>query len=152
MRHVREELRLVLRAERELLRLLLQQAARGLDLAVLDLDVAVLALELLRLLLQLLVGGAQLLLLGLKGLRLLLQLLPLGLDCCSGCSVRTLAMIVERTTPIVSVSWSRNCRMISSKARNEAELDHREHLLLEQDRDHDDVARRRLAEADEMWM
>jgi hypothetical protein len=29
-------------------------------------------------------------------------------------------MIVERTTPIVSVSWSRNCRMVSLKGRNEA--------------------------------
>ena len=41
-------------------------------------------------------------------------------DCWSSSSVRTLAMIVESTTPIVSVSWSRNWRMISLKGVNEA--------------------------------
>ena len=72
VRHVREELGLVLRAERELLGLLLERRAGHLDLAVLDLDVAVLALELLGLLLQLVVGRLQLHLLALERLRLLL--------------------------------------------------------------------------------
>ena len=43
--HVREELALVLRRERELLRLLLERGTRELDLLVLDLDAGVLLLE-----------------------------------------------------------------------------------------------------------
>ena len=41
-------------------------------------------------------------------------------DCWSSSSVRTFAVIVASTTPIVSVSWSRNCRMISLNGVNEA--------------------------------
>jgi hypothetical protein len=73
--HVRQELALVLRGERELVGLLLERLARELDLAVLQLDVAVLLAEQRRLLLQLLVGLAQLLLLGLQ------QLLDALSDC-----------------------------------------------------------------------
>src|SRR5213079_856233 len=53
--HVREELALVARRERQLLRPLLERSARELDLAVLDLDARVLLFQQLRLLLQLLV-------------------------------------------------------------------------------------------------
>src|SRR5438094_342144 len=41
-------------------------------------------------------------------------------DCSSNSSVRMLAMIVESTTPIVSVSWSRNVWCTSLNGRNEA--------------------------------
>ena len=60
VRHVGEELRLVPRGDRELVGLLLETGACQLDLAVLDLDVAVLLGEERRLLLELLVGLAQL--------------------------------------------------------------------------------------------
>ena len=141
VRHVRQELALVLGRQRELLGLLLEVAARRLDLAVLDLDVAVLAARAGRLLLQLLVGLLELLLLGLEqllgglerlGLLLELRVRALSSSCCdcsssdcdcsscvsdcdcsSSCSVRMVAMIVFSTTPMVSVSCSRNCRLIS---------------------------------------
>jgi hypothetical protein len=134
--HVRQELALVLRGERELARLLLERLRGQLDLAVLQLDVAVLLAEQRRLLLQLLVGLAQLLLLGLQQLlgrlerlRLLLelgvraaQLLLLGLQLLGALLqlagellglleqllVRWLAMIALSTTPSVSESCSRN--------------------------------------------
>ena len=60
VRHVGEEFGLVLRGERELGRLLLERAARLLDLLVLALDLDVALGELLRLLLELLVGLLQL--------------------------------------------------------------------------------------------
>ena len=60
VRHVGQELGLVLRRQRELGGLLLQRAPRLLDLAVLALDLGVLLGELLRLLAQLLVGLLQL--------------------------------------------------------------------------------------------
>ena len=68
VRHVREELALVLRRERELLRLLLERRASELDLLVLDLDARVLLLELAGLLLELLVRLLELLLLLLEQL------------------------------------------------------------------------------------
>ena len=81
VRHVGEELGLVLRGQRQLGRLLLERAARLLDLLVLALDLDVLLGELLRLLLELLVGLLQLALLGLQLggelLRLLQQALGL---------------------------------------------------------------------------
>ena len=79
VRHVREELGLVLRRERELLGLLLEGLPRLLDLLVLRLDLDVLLGEQRRLLLELLVGLLELLLLGLElageRLRLLEQVL-----------------------------------------------------------------------------
>ena len=79
VRHVRQELRLVLRGERQLPRLLLEREAGLLDLLVLALDVDVALRQERRLLLELLVGLPQLLLLGLElageGLRLLQQVL-----------------------------------------------------------------------------
>ena len=80
MRHVREELGLVLRCQRQLGRLVFQRAAGLLDLLVLALHFDVLFGELLRLLRELLVGLLQLLLLRLELagelLRLLEQRLP----------------------------------------------------------------------------
>ena len=74
VRHVREELRLVLRGERELGRLLFERAPRLLDFLVLALDFDVLLGELLGLRRELLVGLLQL---GLPGLQLDGQLLRL---------------------------------------------------------------------------
>ena len=56
MRHVREELGLVFRSERELLRLAFQRLARLLDFAVLAFHLGVLLEQLTRFLFQLLVG------------------------------------------------------------------------------------------------
>ena len=75
VRHVREELGLVLRGERELLGLLLEGLPRLLDFAVLPLDLGVLLGEQLGLFLQLLVGLLQLLLLRLQLARERLRLL-----------------------------------------------------------------------------
>ena len=90
--HVREELALVLRRERELLRALLQRGPRELDLAVLDLDAAVLLLEQLRLLLELLVRLLELLLLRLQQLLGRLERLRLLLEL----GVRALQLLLLR--------------------------------------------------------
>ena len=75
VRHVGEELRLVLRGEREFGGLFLERAARLLDLLVLALHLDVVLGELLRLLLELLVGLLQLALLRLQFAGQLLRLL-----------------------------------------------------------------------------
>ena len=49
--------------------------------------------------------------------------------------------------PIVSVSWSRKVRWISLKRVERGQLDDRLDLALEEHRQHDDVQRRRLAQA-----
>jgi hypothetical protein len=118
VRHVGEELGLVLRGEGQLLRLLLQLGLGELDLAVLD-------LEQLRLLLQLLVGAPQLLLLLAESLldsrRVVAWFSSRSLvvrsssccicsscvsdcDCLSSASVRIPAAMVLTTMPIDSVS------------------------------------------------
>ena len=74
VRHVREELRLVARRQRELLGAVLERPAGVLDLEVLDLDGAVLLGQQARLLLQLGVALLQLALLRLQLARLVLQL------------------------------------------------------------------------------
>ena len=81
VRHVREELRLVLRRQRQFRRLVLDRPASLLDLLVLSFDLGILLRELLRLLRQLLVGLLKLLLLRLQLARELLRLLqqPFGL-------------------------------------------------------------------------
>ena len=83
VRHVGEELALVLGGERELLGLLLQRLAGLLDLGVLALDLLVLVRQQPGLLLQLLVGLLQLLLAALQLLRERLRLLQqvLGAAC-----------------------------------------------------------------------
>ena len=80
VRHVGEELGLVLRGQRELLGLLLERLAGLLDLLVLALDLLVLVREQARLFLQLLVGLLQLLLAALQllGERLRLRQQVLG--------------------------------------------------------------------------
>ena len=79
MRHVREELGLVARRERELRRLVLECAASELDLLVLALDLGVLLGEQARLLRELFVGLLQLALLRLELRRELLRLLEQAL-------------------------------------------------------------------------
>ena len=79
VRHVGQELGLVLRGQRQLGRLLLQRAARLLDLLVLALHLDVALGELLRLLLELLVGLLQLALLRLQLAGELLRLLQQAL-------------------------------------------------------------------------
>ena len=107
VRHVREELGLVLRGERELRGLLLQRLPGLLHLAVLALHLLVLVGEQARLLLQLLVG--------------LLQLTRASdCDCLSRFSVRVFASIVLITMPIDSVSWSRNAWCVGLKRSSEA--------------------------------
>jgi hypothetical protein len=68
-------------------------------------------------------------------------------DCLSSSSVRIVAAIVLSTMPMLSVSWSRKARWISLKRSKRGQLDHGLDLALEQHRQHDDVARRRLAQA-----
>ena len=48
---------------------------------------------------------------------------------------------------MLSVSWSRNAWWVSAERRERRQLDDGAHGSLEQDRQHDDVERRRLAEA-----
>ena len=104
VRHVREELGLVLRGERQLGGLLLERAARLLDLLVLALDLDVLLGELLRLRGQLLVGLLQLV------CRVCSSVVSCC-DCCSRFSVRMVASMVLSTTPIDCVSCSRKVQV-----------------------------------------
>ena len=83
VRHVREELGLVARGERQLGGLLFQRAARQLDFLVLALHLRVLLGEQLRLVGQLFVGLLQLLLLRLQLAGELLRLLEQALRCAS---------------------------------------------------------------------
>ncbi len=68
-------------------------------------------------------------------------------DCLSRFSVSVLASIVLSTRPMLSVSESRNAWCVGAERRERRELDHGAHRALEEDRQHDDVERRRLAEA-----
>ena len=174
VRHVREELGLVARRERELLRLLLQRLPRLLDLGVLDLDPAVLLLELLRALLELLVRLLQLLLLGLQqllgraqrrrlrlelGVRapqlvlLRLQLLGLALQVLRQ-RLRLEQQLLGARVRVdrVQDDADRLRELVEERLldlgerRERGELDHGHHRLLEQDREDDDARRRGLAE------
>ena len=138
--HVGQELRLVRRARAELLRLLLQAEPGQLDLPVLGLDVALLLAEQLGLVLQLGVGALQLgrLVLQLPGqpLGLRQQLLgaPVGLDRVERDADRGDQPLQER-------------QVQRGERRHRGELDHAEHLALEQHRQHDQVVRRRRHQA-----
>ena len=173
--HVRQELALVLRGQRQLVRLLLERLAGQLDLAVLPLDVAVLLAEQRRLLLELLVGLAQLLLLGLQQLlgglerlRLLLelgvgapQLLLLGLQLLRALLqlARQLLRLLEQLLGAlvgddrVEHDAERLGQLLEERLVDvgevvqRGELDDRHDLLLEEDGQDHDVLRRRLAEA-----
>ena len=61
--------------------------------------------------------------------------------------MRLLAMIVDRTTPIVSRQLVEEAQVDLAERVERGELDHGQHLLLEQDRQDHDVDRERLAEA-----
>ena len=147
VRHVREELRLVARRQRELLGAVLERAAGVLDLEVLDLDRAVLAGQQARLLLQLGVALLELALLGLQLARLVLQLTrePLGLD-----QQRRRARAgddrVERDADDLH-QLLEEVHVHGGERLERRELHHAEHLLLEDHRQDHDLQRRRLARA-----
>ena len=140
VRHVREELGLVLRGERELLGLLLERLAGLLDLAVLALDLDVLLGEQARLFAELLVRLLQLFLLALQlpreRLRLLEQLL--------GAHVR-LDRVEHDADRLGELIEERLVRRAEPLERRE--LEDGLHLAFEEDGQDDDVERRRLAEA-----
>ena len=140
VRHVRDELRLVPGRGGELLRLLLDEPLRLLDLLVLRLDLAVLLGQERGLLGEILVGLRQLLLarLELLGLRLRLLEEPLrhrrGVDRVQH-EADALRQLVQE------------CLVGRAEGRERRQLDHGQHRSLERNREHDDVQRRRLAEA-----
>ena len=121
-------------------RLLLERLARLLDLLVLALHLLVLVRQQPRLLLQLLVGRCS------SSWRLCSSCAS-ACDCVSRSSVRMLASIVLITMPIDSVSWSRNAWWVSLKPLERSQLEHALHLAFEHHRQHEDVARRRAAQA-----
>ena len=114
VRHVGEELGLVLRGERELGRLLLERAARLLDLLVLALDLDVVLGELLGLLLELLVGLLQLASAASAARR------RAAATASSRPSVCIVASMLFSTMPMLAVSCSRNDECRSVKAPSEA--------------------------------
>src|ERR1700681_576683 len=138
VRHVGEKLRLVLRGERELFGLLLERAARFLDLAGAPLDLFVLLREQPRFLLELLVGLLQLVLLRLQldgeRLRLLEELLGahVGGDRVEHDADR-LRELVEEQQVVVAERLERR------------QLDDGLDVALEQHRQHDHVERLRVA-------
>ena len=134
MRHVGQELRLVLRRKRKLLRLVLQRAPRLLDLLVLAFHLGVLFGELLRLLPQLLVRLLQLLLLRLQFGRQLLRLLqqPFGLH-------RRFNRVQHDTDR--GRQLLKECKMRRRKLIQRRQLDHRLHAVFKQHRQHDHVTR-----------
>ena len=140
VRHVREELGLVAGRARKLLGLVLESLARLLDLAVLRFHLLVLLDEELRLLLQLLVGRLQLLLAALQlfgeRLRLLEQVLGahVGVDRVDDDADRFRELVEEGL-----VRWV--------QPLERRELEHAAGRALEHDRQHEDVAGIRLAQA-----
>ena len=139
VRHVGEELGLVLRGQRQLLGLLLERAPRLLDLLVLALDLDVLLGELLRLLRQLLVGLLQLVLLRLQLAGELLRLLQqaFGLH-------RRLDRVEHDADAGGQLLEEGEVRGRELVQRGQAE--HRLDLALEDHREDDDVARQRVEE------
>ena len=142
VRHVGEELGLVLRRERELLGLFLERLARLLDLLVLALDLLVLVREQPGLLLELLVGLLQLELAALQLLRERLRLRQQVL----GARVRLdrVDHDADRLGQLVEERLVRRAEAVERR-----ELEHALHLALEHDRHHEDALRRRGAEARE---
>ena len=136
VRHVGEELGLVLRGERELGRLFLDRAAGLLDFLVLALDLDVALGELLRLLLELLVGLLQLPLLRLQFAGELLRLLeqPFGLH-------RRFDRIEHDAD--AGGELLQEGGLQRGERAHRGQLDHRLDLVLEQHRQHDDVLRGR---------
>ena len=136
VRHVGQELGLVLRGQRELGRLFLQRAAGLLDFLVLALDLDVALGELLRLLLELLVGLLQFALLGLQLAGELLRLLEQAFGLHRGLDR------VEHDADAGGELLEEGHLQVGEGAER-GQLDHRLHLALEQHRQHDGVARRR---------
>ena len=136
VRHVGQELGLVLRGQRELRRLLLHRAPGLLDFLVLALHLDVLFGELLRLLLQLLVGLLQLALLGLQFGRELLRLLQqaFGLH-------RRFDRVQHDADAGGELLEERHLQI--GERADRRQFDHRLHLAFEQHRQHDHVVRRR---------
>ena len=106
MGHVREELGLVLRGQRELGRLLFERAPRLLDFLVLPLDFDVLLGQLLGL-------DASSSLVCCSSVCRVCSSIVSCCDCCSRFSVRIVASMVLSTTPIDWVSCSRNVRWVA---------------------------------------
>ena len=137
VRHVGQELRLVLGSQRQFFGLLFQRAARLLDFLVLAFHFDVLFGQLLRLLRQLLVGLLQLFLLRLQFggqlLRLLQQAFGLhrGLDTVQHDADAGRQLFEKR-------------QMRGGEGAQRGQLDHRLHPIFEEHRQHDDVARDRL--------
>ena len=146
VRHVGEELGLVARGDRELLGALLQGAPGLLDLEVLDLDRPVLLGEQRGLVLQLGVGPAQLLLLALQLVGALLQLggEPLRL----GQQVLGAGVGDDRVHRDADGldELGQEVEVDLAELVEGGQLQHAEHLVLEQDRQHHDLRRGRLLE------
>ena len=140
MRHVREELGLVPRRERELRGLLLDRAPRELDLGVLALDLRVLRGEELSLLGELLVR-----LLELPLLRLLLEREPLGLLEQKLRAHRDLDVVEHDADDVGELLEQRD--VLRGELAQARELDDRFDGALEQHRQHDDGPRLEVDEA-----
>ena len=137
VRHVRQEFRFVFRRERKLGRLLFQRAAGLFDFLVLALDLDVALCELLRLLFELLVGLLQLLLLRLQFACELLRLLEQAFGLHRGFD--RVEHDADRSRQLLEEHGLQRGEFV-----NRGKLDHRFDLILEQHRQHDQVARRRL--------
>ena len=137
VRHVGQELRLVLRSERQLAGLLFQCAARLLDLLVLAFDFVVLFGELLRLLRELLVGLLQLLLLRLQLGGELLRLLQQALGLHGGFNR------VEHDAD-AGGELLKECQVRRGERAQAGQFDDRLHAIFKEHRQHDDVLRHRL--------
>ncbi len=140
VRHVREELGLVARSERELGGLFLERLAGLLDFLVLALHLGVLLGE------QPCLRG-HLLVRGCSSTCCACNSPASSWDCFSRPSVRIVASMVFSTTPIEPVSCSRNARCPSGEFVQRRELDDGLDLAFVQHRQHDDVARLRLHQA-----
>ena len=138
MGHVGQELGLVLGSQGQFLGFFFQGPAGLLNFLVLALHFHVLFGQLLGFLRELLVGLLQFCLLR-------LQLGASCWDCFSSPSVCMVASMLLRTIPMLAVSCSRNARCEAVKALNEASSMHRLYPILEEHRQHDDVARGPLA-------
>ena len=137
VRHVGQEFRLVLRGKRKLGRLFFERAAGLLDFLVLALHLDVALGELLRLLLELFVGLLQLPLLRLQFAGELLRLLEQAFG-------------LHRRFDRIEHDADRGRQLLEEHRLQRREfvdrgkLDHRLDLVLEQNRQHDVVARRHL--------
>jgi hypothetical protein len=137
VRHVREELRLVARRQRQLRRLFFERATRLFDFLILALDLDVLFGQLLRLLRQLFVGLLQFLLPGLQLRRQLLRLLQqaFGLH-------RRLDAVHQNADAIGELFEEGEVDRRKFVERRQAE--NRLDFALEHDRENDQAARHRL--------